>query len=69
MVLQFGKTLLLTRINIIVDDGVIFFAVVAAGALKYAKEKFVLLCPRERAESVGVTGITSSSVVLAKVVE
>lgn len=69
MVLIFGKTLLLTRTNIIVDDGVIFFAVVAAGALKYAKEKFVLLRPRERAESVGVTGTTSSSVVLATVVE
>ena len=54
MVLEFGKTLLLTRTNIIVDDGVIFFAVVGTGALKNAKENFVLLRPREPAERVGV---------------
>lgn len=54
MVLIFGKTLLLTRANIIVNDGAIFSAVVGAGALKYVKEKFVSLRPREPAKSVGV---------------
>lgn len=54
VLLEFAKTLWLTRTDITIDDIVILPTVVAAGALEYTKEKFVLLHPHERSGSMVV---------------